>query len=95
MDCGFCGTTVKDGYSTCPNCGATYMKNKNSSPILLILGIAIVGSGFFGVLCAIEEHFQKANSYYGIMLILLCVSLCLLYRHYDNRHIKYKWWKSQ
>jgi hypothetical protein len=51
MNCGFCGTHVNEGYTTCPACGATY-ERKFSIRFLRFLGGAFALLGldvlFFG-----------------------------------------------
>lgn len=91
MKCGHCGTTINDGYSTCPACGAVYRKR----PSLFAETIRFMGGAFglFG-LVEIVSTSNGNDRDVGIALALVGAAVFL----FGNRLIvrtPYLWYRRE
>ncbi len=72
MDCPFCGTVIKEGFHTCPSCGADQVK-RNS-----LVGDLVGCIGFFGFFVFLA--WWLINGDYRLRLVILGGGWLLCYR---------------
>ena len=101
MECGFCGTSIKDGYDTCSGCGATYRANEKMLKFgarRVVLGLF---SAAFGALFVFVMYSGSPRSDFnpnpGIGFIVFLVSLLPLvwgFRTLSKANEDLQWHKS-
>lgn len=88
MQCGHCGTEVKEGFNTCAACGAVYEARANGC-ITLIAIIALLVTGI-GLIIA----FASSSVVFGIFVILIGAGLFWGVAKLGARTPKL-WWRRQ
>ena len=84
MQCGHCGTEVKDGFTTCPACGAAYRRRPGFlAELPQYCGAPMV---LFGLLRLETEQ--------GQMFIVIGIALIIVSR-IAIWETPYKWWRRE
>lgn len=95
MECGFCGTSINEGYNTCSACGAIYKPSEEMQQLgarRVFLGLFAAAFGFL-ILISTQGEVELAGT--GIVVFLVSL-LPLLWGVVTLRNVKNKmmWHKS-